>query len=380
MKENEEGLFDGVDFGNMFTMESEEPIEDTEDNNPEDEEKEESVEESAEDQQFVADVSEEESEEDDSEDQDTESDDPSDESKNSSSSSNYQVFAKALYDEGVITSFDEDSEIEGAEGLVETIKAEIEKQVEERRDSLPDVVKEIIERYEDGVDLGEFLTIKKQEQDFSKITEDELEDNEELSKSIIKRDLLNNGYTEEEADDEIEDIVELGKAAVRSKRSLKRINKKIEQEKAAIAEHAKAERKANEEAYRESLRKMTKNMEDTKEIAGLELTGKQRKDALRAMTEVVGKVGNTPVNAITQSRMKDPIEFDKNVSLLWTITKGFTDWAGLQKTAKRKAIKTLEEQFENTKKPAGTTNKRRKSAPSGSFYPQETIFSNIKYK
>jgi len=379
MSKNEEALFDGVDFGNMFTVESEEPIVDPDVVDPKDP-KEEPTEEPVEEQQFVAEVTDEDPEEGaEPEEQNTESDDPSDESKNSSSSSNYQVFAKALYDEGVITSFNEDSEIGGAEELVDTIKAEIEKQVSDRRNDLPDVVKDIIERYEDGVDLGEFLNIKKQEQDFSNITEEQLNDDEGLAKAIIKRDLLDNGYTNEDADDEVEDVIELGKQAARSKRALKRINKRIGDKQTAMAAEAKAERKASEDSYRENLQKMTKNIEDTKEIAGLELSGKQRKDALKAMTDIVGKVGDTPVNAITQSRMKDPMEFDKNVSLLWTITKGFTDWTGLQKTAKRKAIKNLEDAFENPQKAAKAADKRKQTAPSGSFYPQETIFSNIKY-
>lgn len=369
MSKKEEDLFEGINFGDMFSIESDEPIEDADKNEETDEEQEDDV--------IVGTVPD---ENDDGEDTSTENDNEdetlSDESDNSSSSSNYQVFAQALYDEGVLSSFKEDSKIESADDLINTIREELKSQQDAYKDSMPDLVKTVIEKYEEGVDIGKFLTVKKEQQDYSAIKEDSLADNEKLTKEIIKRDLLDTGYSADEADDEIADIFELGKEEAKAKRSLKRIKSRIADKEKDMELTAKLDRKAREDAYKAQLKSISKVIDDTKTLAGVEVTGKVRKDALKAMTEIAGDVNGTPINAITKSRLEDPMEFDKNVGLLWVLTNGFKDWSKIQKVSKRKAIKDLENVLsgDSVKKPAS----RQMQAQADSFYPKETFLTNIK--
>jgi hypothetical protein len=351
-------------------FDSEEPVVEEETKTDETEEKEDKVEEK-EDQIFDSD--EEIVEEDEEKNEETA---PSDESDESSSSSNYQVFAKALYDEGVLSSLEDNKEFEDAESLIESIRGEITGQVDAYKDGLPELVKTIIDKYEDGVDLGQFLNIKKQEQDYGSIKESDLEDNEKLTKSIIKRDLLDLGYAEDEADDEILDIYELGKESTRAKRSLKRVKNRLEAQEEAISTRAKSESNARQEAYKTQLNAIDKSLKGTKEIAGVEITTRVQKDAYKAMTEVVGEVNGVPVNSITKGRMEDPVEFDKNVGLLWVVTDGFKDWSKLKTVSKRKAIKDLED-FVNNPKP-GRSNKKVKVQKSGNIYPDETFLTDMK--
>jgi hypothetical protein len=300
---------------------------------------------------------------------------PSDESNNSSSSSNYHVFAKALYDEGVLSSFTEDKEIKSAEELIDSIRGEINGQVSVYKESLPELVKDMIDRYEDGMDLNEFIQIKKESFDFGSISEDKLVDNEDTAKKVLKRDFLDMGYTEDEADEEIASIYELGREEQRSKTALKRIKNRLKEKETTAAEEAKRQSDERRKAYDSQLKAINKSLEDTKEIAGIEITGKMKKDAFKAMTEIVGESNGSPINAISKSRLENPIEFDKNMGLLWVATNGFKDWSKLNKGSKNKAIEELEKALD---KPAKQPSKSSKSNPFGGFYPDETIFTSLK--
>jgi hypothetical protein len=96
------------------------------------------------------------------------------------------------------------------------------------------------------------------------------------------------------------------------------------------------------------------------------------------MTMAVAEVNGTPINAITKSRLEDPIGFDTKVALLWELTGGFSKWDAFGKAAKRKALSELDKVADNLarEKEAGLQPHRR----SQELLNGDTVLSSINIK
>ena len=75
------------------------------------------------------------------------------------------------------------------------------------------------------------------------------------------------------------------------------------------------------------------------------------------MTQIVGQDNNgNPMNYVMQMRSKDPVKFDMAVTYLADLTKGFTDWSKISKTAKTNAVKEFEKTLQSTSYTYGKPN------------------------
>jgi hypothetical protein len=220
-EESQDNLFDGIDFS---MLNEEEPAKQTVDKivqpDPED-------------------VPDDDTKDDSEEIDETTPSDESDETENSSSSS-YQVLAKALSEEGVFSlSEDELKDMTDADKIIGAVQKEINSRVEDYKNSLPSEVKDLLDGYDDGVDLNDLLRIKKDKLVFSKIKEEDLEDNEDLKRQVLRKDLELRGMSPEDIEEEIEDIFSLGKEDAKSIKALKNIIRKTDEEVVRLRTEAK---------------------------------------------------------------------------------------------------------------------------------------------
>jgi len=303
--------------------------------------------------------------------------DESDDDNSGYSSSSYQVLAKALSEEGVLSiSEDELKDVNDAEKIIGLVQKEINTRVDEYKSTLPNEIKELLDNYEEGIDLESLLNTKKEQLSFAKIKEEDLDENESLMKKVIAKDLEMRGMSQEDIDEEIEDIFSLGKETTRSKKALANINKRLADKETAMREQAKQDEISAKKMYQERLSNMRKTVDDTKELAGIPISKKIQDDAFKAMTTVVAEVQGSPINAITKTRLENPVEFDAKVALLYSLTNGFTKWDAFGKTAKTKALSELDKIAERMarEKEAGTPSRRRSE-----ILGAETVLSDIDF-
>jgi len=279
---------------------------------------------------------------------------PSDESEKknvSSSSSSYQVLAKALSEEGIFSiSEDELQDVNDAEKIIELVQKEINTRVDEYKNSLPKDVKEILDGYDDGADLDDIMSIKKTQIVFSKIKPEDLEDNEELKRKVLHKDLELKGMSPEDIEEEINDIFSLGKEDTKSLKALNNILRKTEEEMTRIRKEAKDQEDLQRKQYTERVESIKTAVTSTTEMGGVPVTKKIQDNAFKAMTVAVAEHEGVPINAITKSRLENPIEFDKNVAVLWALTNGFKNYSLFGKAAKKSALTDLDRVAEDIAK------------------------------
>lgn len=354
-REEEESLFEGLDFTGfnedteiVSTRESEET--ETEDKDKEKKKTTTTAEEDA-DAFFEQEIDETSSEEIDDTKKPTEEDKedskkdktgtPSD---NNSSSSFLQVLAKSLYEEGVLSSFDDKTEIKQAADFITLVQNEIVSNVESYKNDLPEEIKTLIDVYEEGVPLNELLNIRSKKIEYGRIDESKLGDNEDVMKQLISDDLTRRGYSEEDIKEKIVDIFALDKGEAEAKKALGALKKHQEK---AETELIATEAKRRDDAIKQrdaSLLELKETVEKTKEFAGIELTKQHKKEIFDSLTKEVANINGRPVNAITKAQLENPADFQRKLAMAFTLTKGFTDWSSFGKVAKSKTMSELEEQ------------------------------------
>lgn len=237
--------------------------------------------------------------------------------KGNSSSSQFTPFAKALYEEGVLTSFDEAEfikmaeEMGAAEALIELNRKTIESEIEAYKNEVDEEYRSFIEARDAGVDLNDWGKIQSNKKKYASIDEQSLSSDVDLQKNLITEDLLRRGFDEEQIKDTIESFEDTNKLEKQAKNALKNLEKHQDSLEKQLKEEADNAAKAQEEAQKKQLADLKKAVDTTTEIIpGMKLN-KQTKDKLYSMiTSPVGKASNgEPVNAAMAKRLQDPIKY-----------------------------------------------------------------------
>jgi len=241
---------------------------------------------------------------------------PSENESHSSSTNTLSVLAKALMEEGIISNFnEEEAEDFDAKALMELVKGEIISNINEYKESLPSEVKSIINNYEEGVPLNKLIGLKSEQLQYNKLTEEQVIDNVELQKKLVRESLEEKGYSESKINRRIkqfESLDELEDESIDALTELKEISKQKEER--LIAEE-KQRRIANQQQAEQRMNELRENVFSTDFIIpGIELKEKDQKKIYKSMTEVVGQdeSGNV-LNAVMQTRAKNPLAFEKAV-------------------------------------------------------------------
>ena len=104
---------------------------------------------------------------------------------NENSSSPLVPYAKYLKEEGILPNFDIEKFDGSIDGLREGMFTEINQGVDSYKNSLPDVVKHLINNYEAGVPLEKLLQIDSERAKYTSYSEDDLR-NEDTQKELVR--------------------------------------------------------------------------------------------------------------------------------------------------------------------------------------------------
>lgn len=239
----------------------------------------------------------------------------------SSSETNQGVLkslAKALYEEGVISELDEEklSSVETeseAEVLIDLIKEEINRNVNSYKENLPDKVKKIIDNYEEGVPLDVIIGLESTNQRLDTITEDQVNENEDLQKIIIVDSLKRMGLSDSKIAKRIQQFEDLGQLKDEALEALNETKEYYKQALDAERERVAKQREEYEKQQKKTLEDLRRDVLNTQElIPGMKITEKERERIYDSMTKVVDQDPNgNPMNEVMKMRSKNPIGFEK---------------------------------------------------------------------
>lgn len=344
---NMNNLLSADEINNLFSEDTN--VEETQETSPESEEtKKETTTEEINVNDLFTDTSESVGSEDDSK----EKEDTKTEKSGSSPKNNnfYSSIAKALKVDGVLPELaDEDADkIQDPEDFAELIEKHIQSKFDERQKRIDDALNS-------GVEANVVKEYENTLQYLNSITEEQLnaegEEGEDIRRRLIFQDLINKGYTQEEAVEEVKDIFEAGtdiKKALRAKTSnidffQKGYNKVLSDAKEA-ANKDKKEREQQTETLRKSI------LEDSKVFGELELDKTTRQKVFDAISKPIHKDENTGelYTALGKYEKENKTDFLKYVGLVFTLTDGFKNLDGLVKTKVNKEVKKGLRELEHT--------------------------------
>jgi hypothetical protein len=247
------------------------------------------------------------------------------------------VVANFLREEGIVDYSDEDFE-DSEEGLAKVVEDQIKKGIEKYKDSLDPTSKEFINYVEQGGDPQHFVRAHS-DVDFNRIDRKAIEKNENMQKQLVAELMRREGYSQEEILDEVQDLLDGGVLAKRASRSLAKLQKHQEAERANLI---KEQQKANEQReiqYKEFLTNLETDIDKREEIAGFPISKKQKKNFFEYITKADRKTGKTKL--VTDSE-KDP---DAQLKMAWLYFNNF-DFSKVEKKARTKATSSLRKSLE----------------------------------
>lgn len=264
-----------------------------------------------------------------------------------SSSSPLSLVTEALGAEGFIEI--EEGELEGVEDYAQFLRDKLSKTIDEKAKSALSPKKlQALEAFEKGVPMEEFVNSNARQEQYSNISDQAINENEQLQQQLIAHSLRARGFSDDEIIDEIKTYKDVGGDKLKEKALSARKHLISEEEKnrermIAEAEAAKAKAEENREKELSTLKERVNSQKEF--IKGLELTDKVKDDIYKIMTTPVGKDANgNLVNEIGLLRDKDPQKFNMMLSYYYKLGlfNDEPDLSKLQKVAETKAVKSLD--------------------------------------
>ena len=300
---------------------------------------------------------------------DTEGDGEAPESKNDTGAPNQNLFssiAKALRDEGVFPDLSDDTlkDIKDAEAFRKMFDDHVANSLSERQKRIDAALNggadtEEIRNYNNDLSINEFLNAK----DTLDRLESESEDGENLRKQVMYQDYINRGFSEERAKKLVMKSIDDGTDIDDAKEALNSCRdyygKRVENYQQEL-ENRKKTLKAQEEQQYSNLKKQIIDTEDF--FGGVKVEKSIRQKAYDALTKPVYKDedGNF-LTAMQKYQRENPMDFMKNVALMYSLTDGFKNVERLTKSKVKAGIKKgfaeLESVLNNTRRNSdGTLN------------------------
>ena len=306
-----------------------------------------------------------------------EQEDTNDPNDDGASPNFFSSIAAALVDEGVFPDLNEDeiSQIKGPEDFRDLIDRQIKSGIDEAN-------QRVLEALNAGV---EPTAIQNYERVLSYLNsiddaslEDESEKGENLRKNIIYQDYINRGFSKERATKEVEKSFRAGTDIEDAKESLTgnkdfykgQYNDLIKEGKEAEAKEAKKQKEQAEE--------LKKSILTEKKIFGdIEIDKNTRQRVYDNVAKPIYKDPDSGeyLTAVQKYQREHPVEFSKNLGLLFTLTDGFknidTLVGGKVKKEVKKGLRELETKIRST---SSSTSGNLKFA-NGGYNDKESIFS-----
>lgn len=306
-----------------------------------------------------------------------EQEDTNDPNDDGASPNFFSSIAAALVDEGVFPDLNEDeiSQIKGPEDFRDLIDRQIKSGIDEAN-------QRVLEALNAGV---EPTAIQNYERVLSYLDsiddaslEDESEKGENLRKNIIYQDYINRGFSKERATKEVEKSFRAGTDIEDAKESLTgnkdfyqgQYDDLIKEGKEAEAKEAKKQKEQAEE--------LKKSILTEKKVFGdIEIDKNTRQRVYDNVAKPIYKDPDSGeyLTAVQKYQREHPVEFSKNLGLLFTLTDGFknidTLVGGKVKKEVKKGLRELETKIRST---SSSTSGNLRFA-NGGYNDKESIFS-----
>ena len=262
-------------------------------------------------------------------------------------------FVTLLKEKDVLSNIDLETYDGSIEGLKESITNEAKGMADEYKESLPPIIKYLIDNYEDNVPLDQLINIKSNEIRYSNIDTEKLAENPDLQKELYKEFLRKTtNFSDAKINKETTRLEELGALSEEVNEALPELIKNEKQrEKQIVAETKAAQeaaKKQNEEVVA-NIKKTASELKGKEIVPGIKLTDKDVLALNKSLTTPVGYDNNgTPISEVQKMRSEDPIGFELRLNYLAKITKGFTDFSEIMKKANTVAAKAVEKAASST--------------------------------
>lgn len=266
----------------------------------------------------------------------------------------FSSIATALKEEGIFPDLDSKvaEKIVSSEDLAEVIESQIQSRFDERYKRVEDALNAGVEvsdinRYENMIGYLDSL----KEADIT----DEGDKGETLRKQLIYQDYINRGYSNERAQREVKKSLDSGSDIEDAKEALESNKEFFKTSYNDIVESARKEEEAINRERKEQAAKLKKSiMEDKNAFGEITMDKQARQKVYDNLSKPVYKDPDTGelYTAIQKYRHDNPVDFLKNLGLVYTLTDGFKNLDGLvkEKVTKevKKGFKDLERTINNT--------------------------------
>lgn len=271
--------------------------------------------------------------------------------KESTSPNNfYSSIANALVEDGVTPDLDV-TKVKDAESLSDAIKDYIHGRLDETQ-------KRIDEALNNGVAPSEINFYENTIKSLESIKEDyiEEENNEEFRKKLIYQDLINKGFSKEDAQEELQEILDNGTDIKKAKKALVNMKDFYNRKYKEVLSDAKEAAAEEEKRQKEKVAQLKKDLLESKSVFDLDLTKEDRQKAYDAITKPIWKDPETGnyYTAIQKYEKDNKEEFMKKLAVIYVKTNGFESLDSLIKgkvnKESKKAFKDLENKINNTRR------------------------------
>ena len=259
----------------------------------------------------------------------------------------FSLLAEALKEDGFFKNLEDTSEITDVEKLSQAFKKEIE--ANEYSD-LTDTQKKVLQAFRDGVPEEDIIKHEKAQTYYNTISNDVLENNEELRKNIIINDLVSKGISQARAEKTYTAMYDAGEDLEEAIVSLNNLKAAEQSEYDKYVASIKQRQEEEQKQRTEQFNKLKETIESTDKFLGeIPITDTIRENVQKAMSVPVDYLEDgTPINKLMKARMDDPITFENNLYYLFEFTKGFKDLKIFTNKATTKATKKLSEAIGNS--------------------------------
>ena len=255
----------------------------------------------------------------------------------------FRVFAEMQRDNGIID-FEDDEFEESDEWLMGKISSTVDKKIDEYKEGMPMELKYLLDNYEEGVPLNDLLNMQSQEQVFDSITQEQLEGDVNIQKSLVKELLVRSGWSQERISKKIQRYEDTGVLFEEADDALASLVEGQKTQKENFVKQQKQEQQNKIEAHEKWLTDLKGHIDVKEEvIPGFVMSPQEKEQLYKGIT----KLDRNGKNEIMRAREVDP-EFDLKIAYLATVLKW--DFSAFERQSTTKATKKLAGVIKSTKK------------------------------
>lgn len=242
-----------------------------------------------------------------------------------------KIWSEWAKDKGLIDYTDE--EFEDSEDFLEKKYTDkVKKGVESYKQELPDVIKHIIDNYEDGVPLVDLIESTSRIMEYASIDPSALVDDEQTQEYLVRNWLSVQEFEEEEIDDKIADYKDSGLMEKEARTALNKLQKNEYKYQQELKQYSEEQKYIQEKQIEENLKKLESDISSKNEIIeGIQLSKEAKNKVFAGLTKKDSK-GYTEI----QKKMADP-NMQLKVAQFVLLHNGNLD--DILKTAKTKIAK-----------------------------------------